>query len=375
MFEKRLLLTMWAECTFARLIFLSRRTLAFKLKQYNIHCAQKGEHFTMRKIKILGTGKYLPTRKVSGEEIDKLLGLPEGRSAEMSGVESRFYVTHETASEMGASALREALNRSGLRYEELDAIICASGTTEQSIPCTATLIQRQMKREDIHIPAFDINSTCLSFVTAFDLVASLLETSRFKNVAIVSTEIASVGLNPKQHEAYALFGDGAVAAIVTLPNRNESGGIIHASMKTYSAGADFCNILGGGTKLHPSKFDGNSDIYKFNMDGRKVFKMVLAQLEGFFQDSLALAELTTESIKWFIPHQASGSGLELIRRKLKIPTEKYGNILKNHGNMIAASIPLVLHYLLEANQIERGDKVMLLGTSAGLSFGSVIFEY
>jgi 3-oxoacyl-[acyl-carrier-protein] synthase-3 len=329
----------------------------------------------MRKIKIISTGKYLPKRVVAGAQIDKILGLAEGRSAQMSGVESRHYIQDETASEMGSYALMEALEKSGIKYDDLDAIVCASGTMEQAIPCTAALIQRQMKRPDHNIPCFDVNSTCLSFVTAFDVVSSLLETSRFKNVAIVSTEIASVGLNDKQHEAYSLFGDGAAAVIVTRPADGESSGLISAMMKTYSEGADHCRIPGGGSKHHPSKNDPFSEIYKFNMDGRKVFKMVLETIEPFFSAALATANMKLEDIDFIVPHQASGSGMELVRRKLGIPTEKYVDILKNHGNMIAASIPLALHYAIESGRIVRGNKVMLMGTSAGLSIGSVIIEY
>jgi 3-oxoacyl-[acyl-carrier-protein] synthase-3 len=328
-----------------------------------------------RKIKIVSTGKYLPKRIVTGSEVDHILGLTAGRSAQMSGVESRHYAESESAAEMGAYALMAALERSGLNYEELDAIICASGTMEQAIPCTAALIQKEMKRPTIHMPCFDINSTCLSFVTAFDVVSSLLATGRFKKVAIVSTEIASIGLNTKQHEAYSLFGDGAAAVIVTEGEAQDSSSIICANMKTHSEGSEYCRIQGGGSKFHPSKHPGDSDVFKFSLDGRKVFKRVLENMSEFFDSTLDQAGLRVENLDYVIPHQASASGMELVRRKLNIPKEKYVDILANHGNMIAASIPLALHYWIESGKIVRGNKVMLLGTSAGVSFGALVFEY
>jgi len=329
----------------------------------------------MRKIKIISTGKYLPKKIVSGIEIDRILGLSEGRSAQMSGVESRHYVEDESASEMGAYALMAALEKSELNYDDIDAILCASGTAEQALPCTAALIQRQMKRPDRSIPCFDINSTCLSFVTAMDVASSLLETSRYKTIAIVSTEIASVGLNPNEHEAYSLFGDGAAAVVVSRGSETDRSRVIHASMKTFSEGSDFCKIRGGGTRFHPSKYDGKSEIFQFSMEGRKIFKMVLENMEEFFNQSLSDANIKLEEIKFVIPHQASASGMELVRRKLKIPLEKYVDILKDHGNMIAASIPLGLHYLVASGKIARGEKIMLLGTSAGVSLGTLILEY
>ncbi len=329
----------------------------------------------MRSIKILSTGMYLPKRVVKGTEIDRILGLTEGRSAQMSGVEQRHYVENESASEMGALAMMSALEKSGLKYTDLDAILCASGSVEQAIPCTAALIQKQLKRPDHPVPCFDVNSTCLSFVTAFDLASSLIATGRFKNIAIVSTEIASVGLNPNQHEAYALFGDGAASVIVTKPAANEKSGVLHADMSTFSEGSEYCRIQGGGSRFHPSKYDGNSEVFKFTMDGRKVFKLVLEKIEGFYHKVMKDSGLSLNDIKWVIPHQASGSGMELVRRKLEIPKEKYVDILANHGNMIAASIPLALHYWIDAGKVNRGDRIMLMGTSAGVSFGAVILEY
>jgi 3-oxoacyl-[acyl-carrier-protein] synthase-3 len=330
---------------------------------------------TKRSIKILSTGKYLPKKVVSGHEVDRVLGLSPGKSEEMTGIAERRYVTDETASQMGAYALMDALERSGIRYEDLDAIISASGTAEQELPCTAALIQRALKRPGHPLPCFDINATCLSFVTAYDLASSLLETSRYRRIAIVSSEVASVGLNPKQHEAYALFGDGAAAVIVERTPDSETAGVIHANMNTFSEGADHCKIEGGGSKFHPRDYHQHPDKFLFSMDGRKVFKLVLETVPEFFAKTMEDSGLTLEQIDLIIPHQASGSGMELVRRKLGIDRSKYMDILSTHGNMIAASIPLALHYALEQGRIQRGQKVMLLGTSAGMSIGSVIFEY
>jgi 3-oxoacyl-[acyl-carrier-protein] synthase-3 len=328
-----------------------------------------------RPLKILSTGSYLPKRVVTGYEVDQKLGLKPGKSEEMTGIAERRYVTTETASEMGAYAIMAALEKSGIRFEEIDAIICASGSQEQALPCTAALIQRALKRPDTTVPCFDVNATCLSFVTALDLASSLLATDRYRTIAIVSTEIASVGLNPSQHEAYALFGDGAAAAIVQKPAEGESSAVLHAQMSTFSEGAEHCRILGGGTKYHPKTQTPDSDKFLFSMEGKKVFRLVLETIPVFFERFVIDSGMNVDDLQLIIPHQASGNGMELVRRKLGIDTSKYMNILSNHGNMIAASIPLALHYAIEQGRIKRGDRVMLLGTSAGMSIGSVVFEY
>ncbi len=331
-----------------------------------------------RGIKIIGTGKYLPSRIVKGEEVDRVLGLAPGSSESMSGIAQRRYITDETNSKMGALALMGAIENAHIRYEDLDAIICASGTMEQAIPCTAALIQRELNQSKSGTPCFDINSTCLSFVTAYDLAASLLESNRYQRIAIVSSEIASPGLNKKQHEAYSLFGDGAAAVVVEKPASHESSGVIHAHMKTFSEGAEFCRITGGGIKLHPKDhyYPGNEEKWLFAMEGRKVFKLVLETIPEFFSDLLRDSNTKVDDIKLVIPHQASASGMELVRRKLGISKENYmDDILANHGNMIAASIPLALHTAIEEGRIKRGDQVLLLGTSAGMSLGAVLLEY
>lgn len=328
-----------------------------------------------RPLKILSTGYYLPKKVVTGHEVDQKLGIPRGKSEEMTGIAERRYVTDETASQMGAYALMGALERSGIAYETLDAIICASGSMEQALPCTAALIQKALNRPKVNIPCFDVNATCLSFVTALDLASSLIASGRFKTLAIVSTEIASVGLNPNQHEAYALFGDGAAAAIVQKPKEGETSGVVHAAMNTFSEGSEHCRIQGGGTKYHPKFHHPDSDKFLFSMDGRKVFRLVLETIPEFFSKLMLDSGLSLDDISLVVPHQASGAGMELVRRKLNIESSKYMDILAKHGNMIAASIPLALHFAIEQGRVQRGDKVMLLGTSAGMSIGSVIFEY
>lgn len=336
---------------------------------------------SQRKLKIISSGSYLPQKIRTSLEIDSFLKLKPGSAESMSGVrERRVADSVETTSKMGSLALEDALTRAGLKIEDIDAVICASGSAEQEIPCTAALLLRHFNKPNLPVAGFDLNATCLSFVTALDCAASLIETNRYKRIAIVSSEISSVGLNPKQHEAYALFGDGAAAIIIERTPEGESSRVLSAHMKTYPAGSEFCKIVGGGSKLHPSKFSTEELIdtlpqFLFHMDGRKVFKLVLETIPEFFEWALRETKLNLDEINLFIPHQASASGMELVRRKLKIDKTKYMDILSDHGNMIAASIPLALHYAITQQKIKRGDKVFLLGTSAGMSIGSVCFEY
>lgn len=335
----------------------------------------------MRKIqvKIRSMGTYIPKRKVPAAELDLKLKLATGTLERISGVKVRHYANeHETNSQMGAYACMAALEKACLKYEDIDAIICASGTSEQPIPCTAVLIQKALNKEESGTPCFDINSTCLGFIIGLDVVSSLLESHRFKRVLLVSSEIASVGLPWHQHEACALFGDGAVAAVVERTPEGESSHVIASHQETYSSGSQTCEILGGGTRLHGRNFRAGLEEDKrflFSMDGRKVFKQASQRLPGFLKNLQSKSNLNLQEYKMVVPHQASGTAMGLMRKKMEVSEENWMNIIADYGNMIAASIPLALSIAIEQGKVKRGDKVLLIGTSAGFSIGAVAFEY
>jgi len=329
-----------------------------------------------RKIKVLGTGKYLPKRQVTAAELDARLGVPAGWVEKKSGVSVRHYVTDETAAQMGAIAALQALEAAGLSVHDIDCIVCASGTAQQEIPCTAALIQEELQLSRSGIPCFDINSTCLSFVTALDVISCSMALGIYERVLIISTEIASVGLNWEQKESCILFGDGAAAVVIGRASDTETARIYGSAMKTYSEGAHYSEIRGGGTMLHPSQYaKGREADFTFDMDGRKIFRLTSQRITGFVEQLLAAVSLKKEQLKAVIPHQASGMAMRIMASKLGFSDQQMVNILAHHGNMIAASIPLALHEAIVHSRIERGDRVLLLGTSAGLSLGGIVLEY
>ena len=148
--------------------------------------------------------------------------------------------------------LQKAVEDAKLTWDDIDCIICGSGTIQQAIPSTASLIQEQLGLQHSGIPCFDINSTCLSFITALDTISYAIECGRYKNVVIISSEISSVGLNWGQNESSILFGDGAAAVVITKGDHSSS--IIASHMETYSSGAHLSEIRGGGTMIHPREY-------------------------------------------------------------------------------------------------------------------------
>lgn len=329
-----------------------------------------------RSIKIISTGIYLPKNKVSASEMDQKLNLQSGWVAEKTGVLNRHYADDsEKAPYMAAQALKEALNKANLKFSDLDLLLSGSGTMAQPIPCNAALIQEAMGELHCGIPSFDMNSTCLSFVTALDHISYAMQAGRYQRIAIVSSEIASIGLNFAEKESAALMGDGAVAIIIERDTSDQSQ-ILSSGMNTYSSGAHYAEIRSGGTNLHPMRSDGvREEDLMFKMDGPKIFKQALKYLPEFFTGLLNQASIQREHLQLFIPHQASSMALKLIQNKLEITDQQYFMYLDRVGNTIGASIPMGIHFAIAENKIQRGDLVSLIGTSAGFSIGGMILRY
>ncbi|OBR65535.1 3-oxoacyl-ACP synthase [Paenibacillus oryzae] len=330
-----------------------------------------------RRVKIVGTGKYMPSRIVTDVEMDSLLNTPKGWVLKTTDVASRHFATgHETASYMGARAAEDALEAAGLTLADIDCLVCASGTREQSLPSTASLIQKQLGETMSGVPAFDIDATCLSFLAGLDMMSYLVDAGRYRHVLLVSSEIASVGLNWKEKESAALFGDGAAAVIIGPSRKEEASVIVASSIKTYSEGAGLSEIRGGGTRIHPREHNAETaDDFLFYMNGQAIFKMASKLLPGFVDELLSFSGWRMEDFAAVVPHQGSAMAMRLMRKKLGISGEQLVYITPNHGNTIAASIPMGLHEGVMQGKIKRGDRVLMIGTAAGLSLGGITFVY
>ncbi|MBW4083129.1 beta-ketoacyl-ACP synthase III [Paenibacillus sp. S150] len=331
----------------------------------------------LRHVKILGTGKYLPGREVTDAELDDVLGTPEGWVGKITGVGVRHYaVEGETASSMGARAAEAALAAAGLSFSDVDCLVCTSGTKEQPLPGTAVFIQQAMGQGNSGVPAFDIDSTCLSFLVGMDVMSYMVAAGRYRNVLLVATEIASAGLNYEDKESAALFGDGAAAVIIGPCAAGDSSKILHASLKTYSSGARYSEIAGGGTRLHARKFSKENAVpYLFHMDGQAIFRQASKLLPDFMNEMLTQAETQMTDFRLVVPHQGSAMAMRLLRKKLGIAEDRFLDNTPGHGNTIAASIPMGLHEAIARGRVRRGDRILFIGTAAGLSLGGMIIDY
>lgn len=325
-------------------------------------------------LKIIGFGRYLPKRIVPSSELEAMCGVPAGWVERRNGVRERRWVTDETSSFMSAQAAIEALDEAKLKPNQLDLIINASGTGEQAIPDTGVLIQRQLGLGNSGIPAMTIHTTCLSFVAAMDVASSFINSGRYKNILIASADVASCGINPKEPESASLVGDAAAAVVVTRSDANDKSMIHHAHFKTYGDGAYLTTIMGGGSRLHP-RFDGHKpEDDLFHMDGPAVLRMVRGIAHDFLDELYPGLSKGLVDIDVVVPHQASKVGLMMLER-FGWPENKIMRTIETLGNCVAASIPATLYQAVRDGNIQRGQKVLLVGTGAGLSIGGLVLTY
>lgn len=325
-------------------------------------------------LRIAGTGQYLPERRVTSDEVDQLTGMPSGWTQRHTGVTERRYAAHETTAGMGAAALRDAFSRASWGEGVPDLLLNAGCGPHQPIPCTASIIAAELGWNGV--ACFDVNATCLGFVAALQVAAGLIAAGTHKRIAIVCSEVASGGLNWKQAEAAGLMGDGAAAVLL---ERDETGGavLLRTSLETWPEGVSLTEIRGGGTTLHPQQHvpGMNTDEYLFHMDGPSVFRLAAEKMEPFVSRLVGKDAGRWSSVDWVVPHQASLPAVRHLRRRLGIPSEKLIETIQHQGNAIAASIPLALHEGIVSGRIQRGQTILLLGTSAGFSIGGALLRY
>ncbi len=328
-------------------------------------------------LRILTTGQYIPSRRVHSREFDQRWGKPAGWTLRHVGIEYRHFAgADEPASMMAAHAAQDALQRAGLRADQVDVVISVGGVMEQAIPCTAALVHRRLGLAGSAIPAFDINATCLGFLVALDLIASTLMTRRFRRALLVAGEVASAGLNWDDTDTAALFGDGGAAVIVEAAEQDSASCLLASHMETFSEGTEFCQVRAGGTRMRlAADADAFAAASHFEMSGRSTYRLAAQKLPGFMQTLLQRAGVTVDQVPLLVPHQASAKALDHLQRALQLPPSSLVRILQTHGNQMAASIPLALHHAIQAGNLRRGQLFAMVGSGAGLSFAGAVLRY
>jgi len=324
--------------------------------------------------RIAGIGAYLPPRIVTNAELETELELEPGWIFDRTGVRERRRCAGESSAFMAAAAARGALAMAGLGADDLTAIIGASSTPQQAVPCTAVFVQRELGAAEGVAACFDVNATCLSFLAAFEVAARLVASGAHRHVLVFSAESAAHSLNPAEPESAVLFGDAAAAVVVS--HAGDSGSALYTTrLQTWHSGAELSQISGGGTLHHPNAPDTTAAHNFFAMRGPQLYRKAAPLLLPFMDALCTSAGWTRSDVDAVVPHQASRHGIELGWKLLGFREEQIVVNLATRGNCIAASMPLALAESVASGRIRRGDRVLLFGLAAGLSLGGAALTF
>lgn len=322
-------------------------------------------------VRVLGTGSYLPAERVTAEQLDQRLGLAPGTALSRNGVQTRYFVNEsETASAMSESAIRRALEASGMAVGDLDAILFSGVMSEQPMPCTAVLIHKRLGGRNEGVTCFDINASCGGFLKGLEIAAAGIQCGLWTRVAVAAAELASKGLRWDDPDTCTLFGDGAAAAVLGPAGGTE--GIVRVRSATWSEGAALSTMVAGGSRYNMRTPPPDPDDYLFAMQGRGLLRLIQTHFSSF------LDPLLSPEVGLIVPHQASAVGLAFLRKHLAAregPAPEVIDILRETGNQVSVSVPFALDHAIRTQALRRGDTALLLCTAAGVAFSGVVLRY
>ncbi len=318
----------------------------------------------MRRAVIAGTGSALPMRRVSNEELAQTVDTTDEWIVERTGIRFRHIAgPDETTGTLGADAARAALAAAGKNADEVDLIVLATATPDQTFPATATKVQAMLGIDDC--VAFDVAAVCSGFLYAIQVADSLIRTGAANCALVIGSETFSRILDWEDRTTCVLFGDGAGAVVLEARDVAEDGpGILATRLHADGRHNELLYVDGG-----PST---TGTVGKVRMKGREVFRHAVTNLAEVMGESLTAAGLSPGDVDWVVPHQANARILDATARKLALPYEKVVVTVDQHANTSAASVPLALDTAVRDGRIQPGQIVVLEAMGGGFTWGAAV---
>lgn len=321
------------------------------------------------KVQITGTGSYIPPKVETAADLSTRTGRSERWILSRSGVAIR-HVAEIPLEQMAAEACRAAMGEGG----PPDLLINASLSPVQLIPDTSVFVQQALGWDKLGIPSFSIHATCLSFLVALHQSAALLTVGAYKRILVVSAEGGTRCRDFDEPESAVLIGDGAGAATLERTPEGEGSELLAWEMSTWPAGSHLAELRGCGLRRFPTDPGVTAADYGFHMDGPALFRRAYGQVEALLDRLFARAGMRRDEVDLVVPHQASGPAVASLER-LGFAPERTMNLVAEYGNCIAASIPMTLSCAVAEGRIKRGDRILLIGTGAGLSVAGALVRW
>ena len=314
----------------------------------------------MNGIKICGTGRAVPEKVVTNQDLEKIVETNDEWITSRTGIQRRHHCTGETHTSLCVSAAKAALDRAGVSPDQIGACIVATVTADTLVPSAACMLQRELGLPT-DTPCFDLNAACTGFLYALHTMECLLNASPRKFGLVVGCEELSRVINWEDRGTCILFGAGAGAAVVECREGWPSIGAVLGSQ--------------GDDELLRLPGIASGERGFIAMEGTKVFKFAVEAIPRCMEQVLEKAHMTAADVDFFVFHQANARIIDLAVRKFRIPPEKYYKNIQEYGNTSAASIPLVLSELQDQGKVGPGSRTLVVGFGGGLTWGGALIEF
>jgi 3-oxoacyl-[acyl-carrier-protein] synthase III len=325
-----------------------------------------------RSCSIAAVGSYLPSRILTNAELEKMVNTSDEWITTRTGIkERRIAAPDEYTSDMAANASLRAMERGGVRPEQIDLIIVATITPDMVFPATACLVQQKIGAR--RAASFDIEAACSGFIYALEIGQQFIMSRTYDTILVIGAEKLSAIVDWTDRNTCVLFGDGAGAAI--LQSRPNAHGLLTACMGADGSKGDLLYMPGGGCRNPATAESVDSRLHFLRMEGRETFKCAVNAMYTAARECLHRCELDISQIKCIIPHQANQRIIEAVGERLNAkPGQLFVNLHK-YGNTSAASVAIALDDAVESGCIQRGDLILLMVFGAGLTWAAAVIEW
>lgn len=309
-------------------------------------------------IKIVATGRCLPEKVVTNDDLSKIVDTSDEWITTRTGIKERYHCVDEKNWQLAAGAAKKAMESKNITPEQIGVLVVATFTPDYATPSVACILQRELGLPTT-TPAFDINAACSGFLYGLRVAGSLLADSDKPYALVIGSEQISTRLDMTDRGTCVLFGDGAGAAVIELQKDKEFIGVWGNEGNVESLGC-------------PGQAFEKQHVY---MDGQTVFKFAVRRMTEISKEVLAKANMTIDDLDHIVCHQANERIVSSVRKQLGAPEEKVYMNMARYGNTSAACIPIALDEMNEKQLIKPGDKMLLVGFGAGFTWGSMILEW
>ncbi|MEY6431020.1 beta-ketoacyl-ACP synthase III [Thioalkalicoccus limnaeus] len=314
--------------------------------------------------RILGTGGYLPDRVVTNADLERTVDTSDAWIVERTGIRTRHVVAaDETCCDLAEQAARRALSAAQLDPGDIDLIVVATTTPDQTFPSTACLLQQRLGIRGC--PAFDVQAVCTGFVYALSIVDKFIRTGSARCALVVGAETISRILNWEDRGTSVLFGDGAGAVVVGAAS---APGVVSTHLHADGAFKELLQVPAGIG-------NGGAGSPYMEMKGNEVFRMAVTILGRIVDEALEANGMARSELDWLVPHQANIRIIQATARKLNLPMERVVVTVGQHGNTSAASVPLAFDQAVRDGRIQRGQTVLMEAFGGGFTWGSILLRY